>query len=104
LARLGARSNSKTAIKDRAPREKAPAALKGTANGRTATGLALVKHSQRCDGLATFWLVVGAVLPVVAVSDFCDDPAPREWLRPDSIKLESALQSPPVPPPRLVLG
>jgi hypothetical protein len=44
------------------------------------------------------------VLPVVAVSDFCDDPAPREWLRPDSIKLESALQSPPVPPPRLALG
>jgi hypothetical protein len=68
------------------------------------TSMVLVKHVQDCQGLGSYWLTIGAVLPVLAGGDFTVDLVPGEWLGVCQQRLESALRSPPVPPPRLALG
>jgi hypothetical protein len=66
-------------------------------------GVMLVQ-SLRCQGLGSYWLSVGAVLPVTLVDDNPTDLAPRGWIDPPAVLFVTALHSPPDPPPRLVAG
>lgn len=66
--------------------------------------LVIASQAQRCGGQATFWLALGAVLPIQNLTVDCVDRSPGEWFGETIPGLVSIDPAPPVPPPRLALA